>query len=137
MEPFILDEESLKKGWGADEQYWFSLKDYVIKYHYEFADYERPENLSEREFMLSLGYVPYFRVVRVELAKAYIEAVASHKLKEKLSKIEDEKEYIEAFWKYFNAYPHLSEGYDSFQKNYLIKTAIDWCEENKIEFKVV
>ena len=137
MDAFILDEESLKKGWGAENQYWFSMKNYQVKYHYEFAEYDRPEDLSETQFMLSLGYIPYFRVSRIELAKAYIEAVGSKKLKEKLNAITDEKEYIEAFWKYFNAYPHLSDGYEEFQNNYLIKKAIDWCTDNDINFKVV
>lgn len=137
MDAFILDEEALKKGWGAENQYWFSLKNYKIKFHYEFAEIDRPEDMSETQFMLSLGYIPYFRVSRIELAKAYIEAVGSKKLKEKLNCIEDDSEYIETFWKYFNAYPHLSDGYEEFQNNYLIKKAIDWCTDNGIDFKVV
>ncbi len=137
MKKFILDEEALKKGWGDDSQYWFSLTTYTIKNHYDFADNERPDNMSETEFMLSMKCIPYFRVSRIELAKAYIEAVASDKLKAKLNVIDDDKDYIEAFWKYFNAYPHLSEGYEEFQNNYLIKKAINWCDENSINFEVV
>ncbi len=133
---FILDKGALQKGWGSEEQYWFSLNTYNIRYHYEFAEVERPEELEEQEFMRTLGYIPYFRVSRYELAKAYIDAVGSNKLKEKFKAAEDEKEYIELFWKYYNAYPHLSEGYEEFQNNYLIKKAIDWCDENGIKFEV-
>ena len=136
MKVFELDEEALQKGWGAEGQYWFSVKDYKLKEQHEFADYERGDDVGEHQFLLSLGYIPYFRVKRIQLAKAYINAIASHKLKSKLDAIEDEGEYIEAFWKYFNAYPHLSEGYEEFQNNYLIKKAIDWCEENGINFEV-
>ena len=137
MDAFQLDEDALKKGWGDENQYWFSLKTYKIKFHYEFADYERPDDISETQFMLSLGYIPYFRVARIELAKAYIDVVGSDKLKAKLNKIADDKEYIESFWKYFNAYPHLSDGYEIFQEQYLRKKAINWCEDNGINFKVV
>ena len=136
MKELILDEETLKKGWGDEGQYWLSLDTYKIKNHYEYADHERPEDMSETQFMLSMNCIPYFRVGRTELAKAYIEAVGSEKLKNKLNAVSDDKEYIEAFWKYFNAYPHLSEGYEEFQNNYLIKKAINWCDENGINFVV-
>ncbi len=136
MELFELDADALKKGWGAEEQYFFSVKDYKIVNHYDFADYDRPEDMSETQFLLSLGYIPYFNVKRIQLAKAYIAAVGSKKLQQKLANISDEN-YIEAFWKYFNAYPHLSEGYEEFQNNYLLKKAIDWCDENGINFKVI
>ncbi len=133
---FVLDEYTLQKGWGSEEQYWFSVNTYHIRNHYEFADVERPEDMSETEFMLSMGYIPYFRVSRIELAKAYINAVGSEKLKSKLNAVESDSDYIEAFWKYYNAYPHLAEGYEEFQNNYLIKKAVDWCDDNGIKFVV-
>ena len=136
MNTFELDEAALKMGWGDDGQYWFSLSDYTIKNHYEYAEHDRPEDMEENEFMLTHNCIPYFRVSRIELAKAYIDAIASDKLKAKLAVIEDDREYIEAFWKYFNAYPHFSEGYEEFQNNYLIKKAINWCDENKINYIV-
>ncbi len=136
MKTFVLDEEALKKGWGDEGQYWFSLSTYNIKNHYDFADNDRPEHMSESEFMLSMKCIPYFRVSRTEISKAYIEAVGSDKLKAKLNAITDKDEYNEAFWKYFNAYPHLSEGYEEFQNNYLIKKAINWCDENSINYIV-
>ena len=136
MKTFVIDEETLQKGWGAEGQYWFSLNDYSVKEHSAFAHYDRPHEMTEEAFMLSLGYIPYFRVSHIELAKAYINAVGSHKLKAKLDAVSDDKEYIEAFWKYYNAYPHLSEGYEEFQNNYLLKKAIDWCDDNRIPFVV-
>ncbi|MCR5207121.1 MAG: hypothetical protein K6C14_01430 [Eubacterium sp.] len=135
-EIFLLDKENLQKGWGAEGQYWFSYRSFVVRDITHFADIDRPENMSESEFLLSLGYIPYFRVSRIELAKAYINAVGSRKLKEKLAAVPDE-DYIETFWKYFNAYKHLSEGFEEFQNNYLIKKGIDWCEDNAINFRVV
>lgn len=134
-EVFVLDKANLQKGWGGEGQYWFSLRSFVVRDVTHTANIERPENMSESEFLLSLGYIPYFRVSRVELAKAYINAVGSKKLKEKLDDVPDE-EYVETFWKYFNAYKHLSEGFEEFQNNYLLKKGIDWCEDNGIKFIV-
>ena len=132
---FELDADALQKGWGAEGQYWFSFRSFIVRDITHTADIARPENLSESEFLLSLGYIPYFRVSRIELAKAYIAAVGTKKLKEKLATVPDE-DYIETFWKYFNAYKHLSDGFEDFQNHFLLKTAIDWCQENNIPFEV-
>ena len=135
MKTFELNEETLRKGWGGENQYWFSLDSYEIKEDIHAIGIEVPDDMTEEEYAASRNYIPYFRVKRIELAKAYIDAVASNKLKAKLADIGDE-EYIDVFWKYFNAYPHLSEGYEEFQNNYLIKMAINWCDENEINFVV-
>ncbi len=132
----LLNNENLIKGWGAEGQYWFSTRDYRIIDIVSLVDVDMPENMSESAFMLSIGYIPYFRVNRLELSRSYIEAVGSRKLKAKLADVPD-SEYIDTFWKYFDAYKHLSDGYEEFQLNFLIKKAIDWCEDNSINFEVV
>ena len=109
MKTFEVDNALLQKGWGADGQYWFSLNDYSVKEHSAFAHYDRPHEMTEEAFMLTLGFIPYFRVQRIELAKAYVATVSNRKLQEALAKIDDEH-YIEAFWKYFNAYPEVFAG---------------------------
>ncbi len=128
----ILDEETLKKGWGAEGQYWFSVNTYTVKDIAETADIDRPHDSSETEFMLSIGYIPFFHVNRIEMSRAYIEAVGSRKLKERLLAVPD-SEFVDTFWKYFDAYKHLSDGYEEFQLNYLIKKAVDWCDDNGIK----
>lgn len=133
---FILDKENLQKGWGAEGQYYFSVRSFVVRDITHTADIERPEDMTESEFLQSIGYIPYFRVKRIELAKAYIEAVGSNKLKDKLAQVSDE-DYVETFWKYFNAYKHLSDGFEEFQNNYLLKQAINWCDDHNIKFEVV
>ncbi len=135
MKTFAIDEETLQKGWGDEGQYWFSLNDYRIKEHSAFAHYDRPHEMTEEAFMLTLGYIPCFRVKRIELAKAYVENMTNNKLKNALSKIESES-YIEAFWKYYNAYPQEFAGYEAFQNEYLMKKALQWCNENGIAYEV-
>ncbi|MBQ9228677.1 MAG: hypothetical protein IJ168_07580 [Eubacterium sp.] len=136
MKTFEVDNALLQKGWGADGQYWFSLNDYSVKEHSAFAHYDRPHEMTEEAFMLTLGFIPYFRVQRIELAKAYVATVSNRKLQEALAKIDDEH-YIEAFWKYFNAYPEVFAGYEDFQNAYLLQKAERWCTDNNIAYKIV
>ena len=135
MKQFAVDEDALQKGWGAEGQYWFSLNDYRIKEHSGFAHYDRPHEMTEEAFMLTLGYIPYFRVRRLALAKAYVEEMSNKKLKDALSKIDDDN-YIEAFWKYFNAYPNDFSGYEAFQNTYLVSKLAAWCRDNGIAFEM-
>lgn len=135
MKTFAIDEETLQKGWGDEGQYWFSLNDYTVKEHSVFAHYDRPHEMTEEAFMLTLGYIPYFRVKRLELAKAYVETISNQKLKGALSQIENES-YIEVFWKYYNAYPEVFAGYEAFQNDYLKNKALQWCADNGIAYEV-
>ena len=135
MKTFVLDSESLKKGWGAEDQYWFSITAFNVIDISESAHIDRPSDISETEFMFSLGYIPYFRVNRLELAKAFTETIENKKLKASMDKIED-KQYIETFWKYYNVYPETFEKYEQFQNDYLLKKAERWCTENGIEYVV-
>ena len=135
MKTLQLDEETLQKGWGADGQYWFSLNDYVIKDITASAHLERPENMTEEAFLLSLGYIPYFRVKRVEMKKAFVETLSNKKLKEAMSKIEEE-DFVEAFWKYYKAYPESFAQYETFQNEYLLQKAEAWCKKNGIRYTV-
>lgn len=45
-------------------------------------------------------------------------------------------EYIDTFWKYFNAYSSISEGFDEFENKFVIDKVKDWCEANSIEYTV-
>ena len=130
MKELVLDEETLKKGWGAVGEYWFSVNSIT-----DFVDVERGGDMSENEFMLSIGYIPFFKVKRAELARAYINVVGSEKLKDKFRNLDD-AECIERFWKCYNIYPHLAEGYETFTYNYLIGKAVDWCDEHEIKYVV-
>lgn len=135
MKTFELDEKSLKAGWGAEEQYWFSINNYNVIDISESAHIDRPSDISETEFMLSLGYIPYFCVNRMELAKAYVATIDNKKLKAAMDKIEDSK-YIDAFWKYYNAYPSDFSDYENFQHEYLLRKAERWCRENGIDYVI-
>ena len=135
MEAFELNRDALRKGWGGVDQYWFSLKDYTVKDVAALAQLEKPEHISQSAYFVSLGYIPYFVVTNEEVMRAYVETLTNEKLKAALSKI-DEDDYVESFWKYFNVYPQLSEGWQKFEDSYVLEKAKTWCKENQIEYIV-
>lgn len=133
MKPFVLNKDSLRKGWGGADQYWFSLNDYKIRDASTLAQMDRPEQISQSAYFVSLGYIPYFVVTNEEIMRAYVSTLTNKKLKSVLSKL-DEDDYVESFWKYFNVYPQLSDGWQEFEDNYLLEKAKSWCEENGIKY---
>lgn len=135
MKAFELNEDSLRKGWGGTDQYWFSLKDYKIKDSSSLAQMDRPEQISQSAYFVSLGYIPYFVVTNEEVMRSYVNNLTNKKLKAALSKIDDE-DYVESFWKYFNVYPQLSQGWQEFEDNYVLEKAKSWCEENGINYVI-
>ena len=135
MKPFVLNDDALRKGWGGIGQYWFSLKDYTIKDVAELAHLERPEHISQSAYFVSIGYIPYFVVSDEEVMHSYVDTLTNQKLQAALSKI-DEDDYVESFWKYFNVYTQLSEGWQEFEDAYVLEKAQTWCKENAIEYTV-
>ncbi len=136
MKVFELSRENLRKAWNGADQYWFSLRDYVVKDTSVLVSFDVPEGVSQTAYFVSLGYIPYFTVSDEEVIRAYLSTLDNEKLKTALSDISRE-EYVETFWKYFNAYPkRIAEGWDEFENDYVLKKAISWCEENSINYIV-
>lgn len=135
MKVFTINEETLRKCWGGADQYWFSLSQYKIIDVSTLAEMDRPEQISQSAYFVSLGYIPYFVVTNREVIQAYVQTLTNEKLKTALSKI-DEDDYVESFWKYFNVYPQLSEGWDVFEQKYILEKAEKWCNENGIKYEI-
>ncbi len=133
MKSFVLDADSLRKGWSGADQFWFSLNDYTIRDILSLSDIETPDDMSQSAYFLSLGYIPYFTVSDEEVMRAYVSGLSNTKLKNAFSKIDNEK-YVETFWKYFNIYPELSENWDGFEDEYVLNKAVAWCEQNSIDY---
>ncbi|MGN0458270.1 MAG: hypothetical protein ACI4IL_04765 [Eubacterium sp.] len=135
MDSYLLDKKALKKGWGSTEQYWFSLNSYRIVDYKDLSALDIPQGESQSTYFLSLGYIPYFFVSNEEVIKSFIDSVEEKKLKEALSKI-DENDYVNSFWKYVNVYPSLAEKYSDFEDSYILSKAIAWCDENSIKYEL-
>lgn len=135
MKVFKLDKSSLRKGWSNNNQYWFSLKDYILVDSSSLADLDNSEHISQSGYFVSLGYIPYFTVSNEELIRAYMPTIKNEKLKQALLKLGNEN-YVESFWKYVNVYPELSECFNEFESKYLLDKAVKWCVENGIQYTV-
>lgn len=135
MKTFELSKENLRKAWAGADQYWFSLRDYVVKDLSVLLQMDIPSGVSQTTYFVSIGYIPYFVVSNEEVMRAYVATLPNEKLKSALSKIDDDN-YVESFWKYFNVYPQLAEGWDKFENDYVLNKAKNWCEENSINYTV-
>lgn len=135
MKTFELSKENLRKAWNSGDRQWFSKRDYVIKEISDLVQMDIPAGMSQSAYFVSIGYIPYFVVSNEEVMHAYVSTLTNKKLKSALSKI-DEDDYVESFWKYFNVYPQLAEGWDKFENDYILNKAKEWCEENSINYIV-
>ncbi len=124
----ILNEETLRSAWSSSTEFWFSRLDYHVHSSYDLA-------CSDDANLIKTGFIPFFSVTNEEVIRAYINFLGNKKLSAKFSKLSS-KDYVETFWKYFNAYPEIEQGYGKFETDYVLKKAVDWCEANSIEYKI-
>ena len=135
MSTFVIDNEALKKGWGAEGQYWFSFFTYKVVEDITLANIIVPDELDRDEFFGSHEIIPYFNVKRYELAKEYVLSLNNKKLTEKFKNLED-KDIVEYFWKCFNVYPALFENFEEYQNKFILDKAESWCKEHNINYVV-
>jgi len=131
----IINPDLLSKCGGGSAEYWFSYKDYSVKNIAEFGAVDKPDEIGQTAYFISLGIIPFITVSNEEIMRAFIKEKGSTKLNAVLGKVRDD-EFIETFWKYFNAYPELKEGFDEFTSAYMLDKIIGWCRENSIEYSV-
>ena len=135
MKTFVIDNEALKKAWGADNQYWFDLSDYSIFEDYNALNLVVPDNFDKEDILNYEGIIPYYNIKRVELARAYVQSTNSDKLKTIFASLDD-SEVVEYFWKYCHAYPEYFQRIEEFQHEYILGNLKDWCEKNNIKYTV-
>lgn len=132
----VLNEENLRKSWGSTPEYWFSHKDYQVRNVAQMNGFDTQSDENRTAYFLEHGFIPYFNITSEEVMRAFIESTSNKKLIDAFSNVKSE-DFVETFWKYFNAYKELSEGYDAFEAKFVRKKAADWCYENKINYTIV
>ena len=135
MNTYVIDEEAIKKAWGAEGQYWFDLTDYSMLEDFNIAHIVVPDEFSEDDILKYEEIIPFFNIKRYELARAYVKTIDNAKLQTKFDSLEDD-EVVEYFWKCSHAYPELFSRIVEFQHEYILAGLKKWCENNNINYKV-
>lgn len=123
-----IDSKVLQQIWGASTEFWFSRTDYSI-----YNEVELPSDDTSKLF--EAGFIPFVSVSNEEVIRAYVSSIGNQKITAVLDKLDGEA-YVETFWKYFNAYKEVSDGFDAFEKRYVMNKLTDWCSENSIEYTI-
>ena len=124
----LLDEMTLRFVWGSSGEYLYSRIDSQI---HSSAELE----CADTEDLMANGFIPFLTISNEEVIRAYIKFLDNKKVSAVLEKLSG-NEYIDTFWKYFNAYSSISEGFDEFENKFVIDKVKDWCEANSIEYTV-
>ena len=122
----LLDEMTLRFVWGSSGEYWYSRIDSQI---HSSAELE----CADTEDLMANGFIPFLTISNEEVIRAYIKFLDNKKVSAVLEKLSG-NEYIDTFWKYFNAYSSIS--FDEFENKFVIDKVKDWCEANSIEYTV-
>ena len=131
----VIDDELLQKCGGGSSEYWFCYGDYTIKNISEIDDMEKPDDVGQTAYYVSLGLIPFLSVSNEEIMRAFVKQRGSAKLNGILQKVHSDK-FIETFWKYFNVYPELKEGLNEFAQDFMLNRLRGWCEENNIKYVI-
>lgn len=123
-----LSEENLRFVWSSTTEYWFSRTDYSIHSYQELP-------VEDYAGLVELGFIPFLTISNEEVIMAYVRSLNNPKLSAKFDGLSSE-ECVDTFWKCFNAYGDVSEGFDKFEKKYVLNKVIEWCNDNGIEYKI-
>lgn len=123
----LLDEKTLRCVWSSTGEYWFSRTDYCV---HASAD------LGEGSACLvENGFIPFLTITNEEIIRAYIKFLNNKKVSSVLDRL-SAQDAVETFWKYYNAYHEISAGFDDFEREYVLKKAVAWCEENDVDYRL-
>ena len=131
----VIDDELLQKCGGGSSEYWFCYGDCTIKNISEIDDMEKPDDVGQTAYYVSLGLIPFLSVSNEEIMRAFVKQRGSAKLNGILQKVHSDN-FIETFWKYFNVYPELKEGLNEFAQDFMLNRLRGWCEENNIKYVI-
>lgn len=130
----IIDSQLLTKCASGSSEYWFSYKDYSVKNISALNAIDRPDDIGQTAYFVSIGLIPFVTVSNEAVIKAFLEEKGNAKLNTILEKLQGEQ-FVDTFWKYFNAYPELKEGIDEFAHRFTCNKVEQWCIENNIKYR--
>lgn len=131
MKLIINSELKNKCGHGLSE-YWFSFKTYTVESISNIAK-DVMDNEEKKENYESTDMIPFLSISNEEIMRSFVNAKCSAKITNELHQLKGEA-FIEAFWKYYNAYPEFKEGFENFIMEYATVRICRWCDENGIDY---
>ena len=131
MKLLINSELKNKCGHGASE-YWFSFKTYTVESLSDIAA-TVDGDMEKEEYYRSIGLIPFLSISNEEIMRSFVNAKCSSKLTNELHQIKGD-DFIEAFWKYYSAYPEFKEGFEKYQNEYATVRIARWCDDNDIDY---
>lgn len=123
----VLNKDTLRCVWGDTTQYWFSHLDYTIHTSDDLP-------FDDTAQVVENGFIPFLKISNEELIRAYIKSLNNKKVSGVFDKLSTQ-DCVETFWKYFNAYPAISQGFDAFEDKYVLDKMIEWCDENGVKYR--
>lgn len=123
----LLDEKTLRYVWSSTGEFWLSRTDCTVYPSSELSGEDSAE-------LVENGFIPFLTISNEEIIRAYIKFIDNKKVSAVFNKLSAE-EVSDIFWKYYNAYSDISEGFGDFEKNFVLDKAVSWCNENNIEYK--
>lgn len=135
MSVFQIDKDILKKVWDSSGEQFYSVSGGKLFNACEFSDIDRPENVSQTQYFMQIGYIPFVSITNDELLRAYAGTLKNEKIKNALNEVDDDK-FSDTFWKYFNLYPELLDEYKKFEESFVLSKVESWCNDNGIKYEV-
>lgn len=130
----IINSDLINKCGSGSSEFWFSYKDYTVKNIRDLDTDAKPKDMGQTTYFVSIGLIPFVTISNEEIMRSFIKEKCHDKIKSVLDKIDGE-EFVDTFWKYFNAYPELKDGADVFANRYMHNRIAQWCEENNISYR--
>lgn len=135
MSVFEINDDVLKKVWDSSGEQLYSVSGGKLYNAREFSDNDRPDNISQTQYFLQMGYIPFVNITNDEALRAYKNTLRNDKIKAALDSVDDDK-FNDMFWKYFNLYPDLLDDFNKFEKKYVLSKVESWCRENGIQYSI-
>ena len=129
-----LNYNTLCLGWADELNWWFNYDDYSIKEISDIITEDKPKNIGRCDYLIALGYIPFFTLKEHDVMQKYIESFNNKSLTQKFNRFTG-KDYTVEFWKFFDDDRLLTSGFSQLQEKLLVQKAKEWCEENGIAYR--
>ena len=77
----LINSDLLNKCGSGSSEYWFSYRDYTVKNIRDLDTGEKPEDMGQTTYFVSIGLIPFITISNEEIIRGFINEKGSEKLK--------------------------------------------------------